>query len=100
MALDYVYSDDPVGAVPVHMFNGIWGHWQWDYLQAKGRMVLQDFYGGGFKQLGIQSIVFLRLVFGRHNLVYYIFILKKTIGLRVSKQEKLSDLTGKNMGYL
>ena len=57
--LDYkLHVDDPVGAVAVHMMNGIWGTIAvglFATTSAPGNdSVVGLFYGGGFKQLGIQ----------------------------------------------
>ena len=57
--------DDPVGAVAVHMMNGIWGTIAvglfatdstptYSLADANGDKLLGLFYGGGFKLLGIQ----------------------------------------------
>ena len=59
--------DDPVGAVAVHMMNGIWGTIAvglfatdttptYSLADSAGNPMLGLFYGGGFKLLGIQLI--------------------------------------------
>ncbi|MBP5610170.1 MAG: ammonium transporter, partial [Clostridia bacterium] len=54
--------DDPVGAVAVHMINGIWGTIAvglFGTASASGNdSVVGLFYGGGVKQLGIQLLGF------------------------------------------
>ena len=64
--LDHVLRiDDPVGAVAVHMLNGIWGTIAvglfattsapgYSIADANGNVMTGLFYGGGFKLLGIQ----------------------------------------------
>ena len=57
--------DDPVGAVAVHMMNGIWGTIAvglfatnsapgYSIADSKGNELVGLFYGGGFKLLGLQ----------------------------------------------
>ncbi|MDD5613889.1 MAG: ammonium transporter [Candidatus Omnitrophica bacterium] len=93
--LDKIRVDDPVGAVAVHGLNGIWGTLS---IGLFGRAVLglnHDglFYGGGFKQLGIQAlgcfsvVVFILIAMG---IVFKIIDI--TIGLRVSREEELKGL--------
>lgn len=81
--------DDPVGAVAVHCCNGIWGTVAVGLFSTQGGL----FYGGGFRLLGVQllgvvsvaawTIVTMTIVF---------FIIKKTIGLRVSSEEEIKGL--------
>src|SRR6185503_11500212 len=65
--LEYYRIDDPIGAVPVHMFGGIWGTLSLG-LFASGAYGLPTptgadtasvvtglFYGGGLAQLGVQA---------------------------------------------
>lgn len=66
--LDYVLRvDDPVGAVAVHMMNGIWGTIAvglfanpavpgYNIADANGNVMAGLVYGGGFKLLGIQLL--------------------------------------------
>lgn len=88
--IDYVLKiDDPVGAISVHGVCGAWGTLAVGLLDTK----LGLFYGGGLKQLGIQSIgVATAFVwaFGIGMLLFY--IISKTIGLRVSKDEEIKGL--------
>lgn len=61
--LDYkLHIDDPVGAVAVHCMNGIWGTIATGLFattSAPGNdSVAGLFYGGGFKQLGLQPFRF------------------------------------------
>ena len=92
--------DDPVGAVAVHMLNGIWG------TVAVGLFATSSapgfelagikeglFYGGGFAQLGLQF--FGMLVTAGWTLVTItltFIVLKKTVGLRVSEEEEIVGL--------
>lgn len=106
--LDYVlHVDDPVGAVAVHMMNGLWGTIAVGLFatdKAPGFAIAQDngasgiagnglFYGGGFELLGKQLIGVLAV--GGWTVVTMIVvfqIIKHTIGLRASEQEEIIGL--------
>jgi Amt family ammonium transporter len=89
--------DDPVGAVPVHLFNGVFGTlcvglFAVDKITgtATGNGV---FYGGGtallFSQLmGIGAVAIYTLAI---SLVFW-YAVKAVLGLRVSKSEELEGL--------
>jgi Amt family ammonium transporter len=87
---DYVAKvDDPVGAVSVHAVNGLWGTLSFGLFSTSSGL----FYGYGFKQLGIQLLgagTAFVWAFGLGLVLFY--ILKKTVGLRVSEQEELKGL--------
>ena len=101
-----LHIDDPVGAVAVHMLNGIWGTIAVGLFatsSAPGFALagIQEglFYGGGFAQLGIQ--LFGMLVTAAWTVVTItitFFILKKTIGLRVSEEEEIVGLDAMEHG--
>lgn len=81
--------DDPVGAVSVHAVNGLWGTLSYGLFATNGGL----FYGGGFKQLGIQMLgagTAFVWAFGLGILLFW--ILGKTVGLRVSAEEELKGL--------
>lgn len=106
--LDYVlHVDDPVGAVAVHMMNGLWGTIAVGLFatdKAPGFAIAQDggasgicntglFYGGGFELLGKQLIGVLSV--GAWTVVTMIIVfqvIKHTIGLRASEQEEILGL--------
>jgi Amt family ammonium transporter len=86
---DKVHVDDPVGAVSVHLVNGIFG------TLAVGLFATESglFYGGGFGQTVTQLIgiaAFGAMTFGLSSIVW--FVLKATIGIRVSKEEEMEGL--------
>lgn len=95
MLLDKLGIDDPVGAVPVHGLNGIWGTISIGLFGQKALGLAYGglFYGGGLKQLGIQAlgvmsvVAFILIVMG---LVFKLIDL--TIGLRVHPREELAGL--------
>ena len=102
--LDYkLHVDDPVGAVAVHMMNGIWGTIAvglFATTSAPGNdTVVGLFYGGGFKQLGIQLLGFVTVASWTAVTITIAFIIiKKTIGLRVTEEEEIVGLDAKEHG--
>ncbi len=88
--IDYVLKvDDPVGAVSVHAVNGFWGTLSFGLFSTSSGL----FYGFGFKQLGIQLLgAFSAFVWAFGLGLILFWILKKTVGLRVSMQEELKGL--------
>ena len=93
--LDKLKIDDPVGAIPVHGLNGIWGTLAIGLFgkEALGLANNGLFYGGGFTQLGIQAlgagavVIFIIVAMG---IVFKLIDL--TMGLRVSREEELKGL--------
>lgn len=86
--------DDPVGAVSVHMVNGMWGTIAVGLFSTGADGVGKGlFYGGGFHQLGVQALglvsvaayvlIIMRIAF---------FIIDKTIGLRVPANVEIEGL--------
>ena len=94
--LDYKLKvDDPVGAVAVHGFNGLWGTLAVGlFATGNGQDGITGlFYGGGFNQLGIQALGVLAV--GGWTVVTMTIVfwaIKHTIGLRASKEEELKGL--------
>ena len=109
--LDYkLHIDDPVGAVAVHMMNGIWGTLAvglfatdtapgYAVANASSTKLLGLFYGGGFELLGLQLIGF-GAVAGWTVLTMTImfFVIKKIFGLRVSREEEMTGLDATEHG--
>lgn len=110
--LDYVLKiDDPVGAVAVHMMNGIWGTIAVGLFATKsapGYQIALDggaikgqglFYGGGFHQLGLQFVgMFSTIAWTAVTITITFLIIKATLGLRVSEEEELVGLDVKEHG--
>ena len=102
--LDYkLHVDDPVGAVAVHMMNGIWGTIAVGLFATKSApgndSVVGLFYGGGFKQLGIQLLGFVTVAAWTAVTITIAFVvIKKTIGLRVSEEEEIVGLDSMEHG--
>ena len=102
--LDYkLHVDDPVGAVAVHMMNGIWGTIAVGLFATTSvpgnDSVVGLFYGGGFKQLGIQLLGFVTVAAWAAITITIAFtIIKKTIGLRVTEEEEIVGLDSMEHG--
>ena len=106
--LDYkLRIDDPVGAVAVHFMNGIWGTiavglFATDSAPAFARAISGGanqiagkglFYGGGFKQLGIQLFGMLcTAAWTAVTITIAFLVIKKIFGLRVSEEEEITGL--------
>ena len=106
--LDYkLRIDDPVGAVAVHFMNGIWGTiavglFATDSAPAFARAISGGanqiagkglFYGGGFKQLGIQLFGMLcTAAWTAVTITIAFLVIKKIFGLRVSEEEEIAGL--------
>ncbi|MBN2337940.1 MAG: ammonium transporter [Acidobacteria bacterium] len=88
--VDYVLKvDDPVGAVSVHAVNGLWGTLSFGLFSTTSGL----FYGHGFRQLGVQLLgagTAFVWAFGLGLVLF--FVLKKTVGLRVSAEEEIKGL--------
>ncbi len=88
--------DDPVGAVAVHCLNGIWGTFAVGLFSdpaVPGNEIAGLFYGGGFKQLGIQAVGFVAVAAWTAVTITITFvIIKKTLGLRVEEREEIIGL--------
>lgn len=109
--LDHVLRiDDPVGAVAVHMLNGIWGTIAvglfattsapaYGIVDANGRIMTGLFYGGGLKLLGIQLIGMGSTALWTAATIYITFsVIKATIGLRASAEEEITGLDATEHG--
>ena len=93
--LDKLRIDDPVGAVPVHGLNGVWGTLAVGLFGQKALGLANDglFYGGGLAQLGIQALgTFSVIIFVLFSMGIIFKLIDSTIGLRVSKDEELRGL--------
>lgn len=89
LLLEQLHLDDPVGAIPVHLINGIWGTLAVGLFATDGGL----FYGGGFAQTWsqIRGIVAVGgYTFGM-ALIFW-FVLKMTIGIRVTAEEEQQGL--------
>lgn len=89
-----LHIDDPVGAIAVHCVNGVWGTIAVGLFSTGADGVGKGlFYGGGFKQLGIQLVGFLAVAAWTTVMMILTFtLIKKTNGLRVSRDEEIKGL--------
>ena len=90
-----LHIDDPVGAVGVHMANGIWG------TIAVGLFATPDApagleglcYTGNFKQLGLQLLGFGSVAaYAAIMMIITFAVIKKTVGLRTTAEEEILGL--------
>ena len=106
-----LHVDDPVGAVAVHCLNGIWGTLSVGLFATKTAPAFARgfgdgvsfganqiageglFYGGGFKQLGLQCVgLFATALWTAAAITVTFFIIKAIFGLRVSEEEEILGL--------
>lgn len=95
---DRVKVDDPVGAISVHGVCGAWG------VLAIGLFAKYDdaflgredaglFYGGGIEQLAVQALMIVIIAaWVAVTTAILFFVLKSTVGLRVSREEEIEGL--------
>ena len=96
-----LHIDDPVGAVGVHFANGVWG------TVAVGLLANPDapagleglFYTGNARLLGVQLLGIVSvLAWTAVMMTLSFFIIKKTVGLRVSAEEEIKGLDSTEHG--
>lgn len=102
--------DDPVGAVAVHCFNGIWGTLAvglfatntapgYSIANAAGEELVGLFYGGGFELMRLQLIGFAAVAGWTLVTITLAFLLiRATLGLRVSEEEEIVGLDATEHG--
>ena len=95
-ALDLkLHIDDPVGAVGVHLANGVWGTIAVGLLAnpAAPAGLKGLFYTGSFRLLGIQILGICAILAWTAVMMTVTFlILKKTVGLRAAAEEEIKGL--------
>ncbi|MBR4733421.1 MAG: ammonium transporter [Lachnospiraceae bacterium] len=116
--LDYkLRVDDPVGAVAVHMLNGIWGtiavglfatpsapafaRGLGDGVSFGANQIAGAglFYGGGFQQLGIQFLgLFATAGWTVVSITITFVVIKAIFGLRVTEEEEITGLDATEHG--
>ena len=86
--------DDPVGAVSVHMVNGMWGTLAVGLFSNGGDGVAPGlFYGGGFTQLGVEALGIVSVAAYVLIVMFIVFkVIDKTVGLRVPAQIEIDKL--------
>lgn len=98
---DALKVDDPVGALAVHLVNGVWGTLAVGLFARPGLVdgVTGLFYGGGIKQLGWQALGVVSVggfVFGSALVLW--LVVKTIFGLRVAEKEEIQGLDIGEMG--
>jgi Amt family ammonium transporter len=94
-ALERLHIDDPVGAVPAHLFAGIWGTLAVGLFATEGGL----FFGGGADQLLAQSIGVGVCALWVGSTTFVLFsVLRLTMGLRVSETVELQGLDAAEHG--
>ena len=89
--------DDPVGAVAVHGLAGAGGTIMVGLFAVDGGL----FYGGGWSMLGVQSLGVVAVAAWVAVTMLVVFLLiKKTVGLRVSKAEEIAGLDIEEHGLM
>jgi Amt family ammonium transporter len=103
LMFDKLRIDDPVGALSVHLVNGVFGTLALGLFADKAAAaaigtdspLLRNglFFGGGASQLGTQALGVLAVgafTFGAALLVW--FLIKATLGIRVPREEEMRGL--------
>lgn len=111
--LDYKLKvDDPVGAVAVHMMNGIWGTIAvglfanpdvpgYSLADQNGNQLAGLFYGGGTALIGRQLVGLVAVAAWAAVTMTIVFqLIKHTIGLRASEQEEIIGLDATEHGLV
>ncbi len=87
--VDSLKVDDPVGAVAVHGFNGVFGTVAVGLFDTSGGL----FTTGEFKLLGVQLLgAAAVVVWGLAGGAFMAFVCEKTVGLRASEREEEEGL--------
>ena len=102
LLFDRLKIDDPVGALSVHLVNGVWGTLSvglFATANAPGGGANGLFYGGGMASLvaqltGIAAVA--ALTFGLALVAW--FLIKQVFGLRVDREEEVMGLDLGEMG--
>ncbi len=110
-----LHIDDPVGAVAVHGFNGVWGTIAvglfanpavpgYSLVNKSGEQISGLFYGGGFESLGLQLLGMFSIIAWTAVTITIVFlVIKKIFGLRVTAEEEIVGLDklehGLDSGY-
>lgn len=91
-----LHIDDPVGAVAVHFANGIWGTLAcglFNRIPSNDFASVGLFYGGGFRQLGVQCLGIVCVLSWTTVMMIITFsLIKKFHGLRASAEEEIIGL--------
>jgi ammonium transporter, Amt family len=85
--------DDPVGAISVHLVNGVFGTLAVGIWGRVDGVALGVLHGGGFTRLGIQALGIAAVgAWASLTSIVLFMAIKATVGLRVSAKEELLGL--------
>ena len=96
-----LHIDDPVGAIGVHLGNGVWGTLAVGLLANPSAPAGLNglFYTGDITLFGIQLLgIIAILAWTTVMMTISFFVIKKTIGLRVSEEEEIKGLDSTEHG--
>lgn len=108
-----LHIDDPVGAVAVHCLNGIWGTIAVGLFATKtapayargvaggANQIAGEglFYGGGFRQLGLQLLGMVCIIaFTVVTITLTFLVIRAIFGLRVTEEEEIVGLDATEHG--
>ena len=90
---DKIRVDDPVGALSVHLVNGVWGTLSLGLFAADIGGIKGLFYGGGAAQLiaQIKGVVVVGVYAVIVSVIFWL-IIKAVMGLRVAEEEEREGL--------
>jgi ammonium transporter, Amt family len=95
---DRLQIDDPVGALSVHLVNGIWGTLAVGLFSDPSVAPVAGplpglFFGGGLSQLGVQVMGVVMVGLYTFGVAFFVWtIINMTMGVRVSEQEEREGL--------
>ncbi len=93
--IDKLKIDDPVGAIAVHGINGLFGTLAVGLFAADGGL----FFGGGVALLGVQTLGVLVIGAFSFTITFILMkLMKKTFGVRISKQEEAVGIDAVSFG--
>ncbi len=93
--IDKLKIDDPVGAIAVHGVNGLFGALAVGLFSTENGL----FFGGGATLLGIQAIGVLAIGAFSFTITFLLMkLMKKTIGIRITKQEESAGIDAVSFG--
>ncbi len=102
LLFDKLHIDDPVGALSVHLVNGIWGTLAVGLFAAQTTAddgIVGLFYGGGIRQLGVQAVGIAAVGgFAAVTSLVFWLLVKATLGMRVTPEEEYLGLDMSEMG--
>jgi Amt family ammonium transporter len=86
---DFIKADDPVGAIAVHGACGTFGTLAVGIFSEKGGYM----YTGSLKLLGVQALGVMAVSLWAFAATFAVFyVLKKTVGIRVSQEEEMDGM--------